>query len=358
MKAGWTFSPWDKDVASLEGVLPKAEEVGDLRLLAEAYFWVAYLRRAQGETEATSPALRRALERSGEIGRELGDDSIGAIPLAFAAMGMLFAGEIRQALGVLEGLLPVLQRHGDRMGAAMVAEMLPMGYARLGEFAMAERTGARSNAIARDADVMAILDAHINDAYIDLERGRLDGAADTARECQGEAEDAGALSCAVLSNYLLGMVDVVRGDVRSARASLERAGEIARSASLYPWRNRVFGTLSWTRAMLDDAGPEARAELDRAIEMDRQTKDAWDEATLLTLRGTLRARSEGTREAGLEDFATAAELFTTMGARPALVRTLRAWGEALDLAGQHGDAGERRAQADALAAEMGLEAAA
>ncbi|MFN2521412.1 MAG: hypothetical protein ABR525_10250, partial [Candidatus Limnocylindria bacterium] len=127
---------------------------------------------------------------------------------------------------------------------------------------------------------------------------------------------------------------------------------------LYPWRNRVFGTLHWTRAMLGDAGPEALAELDRAIESDRQTRDAWDEGTLLTLRGTLRARSEDAREAGLEDFAAAADLFTTMGARPALVRTLRAWADVLDSADREADAVERRAQADALAAEMGLDAAA
>ncbi|MDP9265321.1 MAG: hypothetical protein M3O91_04265 [Chloroflexota bacterium] len=80
VKAGWTFNPWEGEVASLEGVVPLAEEIGELRLLAEAHFWIAYLRRA---------------------------------------------------LGMLEGLLPAVQRHGDPMGAAMIAGMLPMGYARL-----------------------------------------------------------------------------------------------------------------------------------------------------------------------------------------------------------------------------------
>ncbi|HKY51003.1 MAG TPA: AAA family ATPase, partial [Candidatus Limnocylindria bacterium] len=74
VKVGWNFRPWDEEVASLDRVLPLAEELGDLRLLAEAHFWVAYLRRALGETETSSPALRRSLERSAEIGRELGDE--------------------------------------------------------------------------------------------------------------------------------------------------------------------------------------------------------------------------------------------------------------------------------------------
>jgi class 3 adenylate cyclase len=354
VKAGWNFKPWDEEAASLERILPLAEELGDLRLLAEAHFWVAYLRRALGETEASSPALRRSLERSAEIGRELGDESIGAMPRAFAALGMMFAGQIRAAIGILDEVLPVFQRRGDVIGAALIAGMRSLGYARVGDFAAAERAAAESDAIARTADLMAMLDAQAGHAYIDLERGELDRAADTAQACRVQADEAGALSCSVLSNYLLGFVGVLRAQPSAARSAFERARDVAQAASAAPWRNRILGGLSWSRAMLDDAGPDALADLDAALETARQMHDPYDEGTLLMLRGTIRARSDQTRTAAYTDFAAARELFTTIGARPALLRTLRAWAGPLDDAGRESEASERRREADALATELGI----
>jgi len=358
VKVGWNFKPWDEEIASLERVLPLAEELGDLRLLAEAHFWVAYLRRALGETEANSPALRRSLQRSAEIGRELGDQSIGAMPQTFAALGMLFAGQIRAAIGILDQLLPVYQKRDDPVGAALIAGARSLGYARVGDFAAAERAAAESDAIARTADLMAMLDAQANHAYIDLERGELDRAADTALACRAQADEAGALSCSVLSNYLLGFADVLRGQPSAARSAFERARDVAQAASAAPWRNRVLGGLSWSRAMLGDAGTDALTDLDLALETARQMKDPYDEGTLLMLRGTIRARSNETRVAAIADFAAAKELFTAMGARPALVRTLRAWAGALDAAGQTAEASQRQREADALAAELGMASAA
>jgi len=128
------------------------------------------------------------------------------------------------------------------------------------------------------------------------------------------------VGCEVLSNYMLGMVGVVRGDVHAARPALERARDIAQAASAFPWRNRVLGALHWTRAMLGEADAEALAGLDQSIEAAREAREPWDQGTLLTLRGTVRARSDETRDEGLADFAAAEALLTSMGARPALLR--------------------------------------
>ncbi|MDP9265320.1 MAG: hypothetical protein M3O91_04260 [Chloroflexota bacterium] len=56
-------------------------------------------------------------------------------------------------------------------------------------------------------------------------------------------------------------------------------------------------------------------------------------------------------------YASANEPFSSMGARPALLRTLRARADALEAAGRGAEATERRAQAHALESEMGLAAA-
>ncbi|MGH2490789.1 MAG: hypothetical protein ACRDF9_04705, partial [Candidatus Limnocylindria bacterium] len=315
---------------------------------------VAYLRRALGETEASSPALKRSLERSAEIGRELGDESIGAMPRAFAALGMLFAGQIRPAIGILDELLPVYRKRGDPIGSALIAGMRSVGYARVGDFAAAERAAAESDAIARTADLMAILDAQAGHAYIDLERGELDRAADTALACRVQADEAGALSCSVLSNFLLGFARVLRGEPSAARSAFERGRDVAQAASAAPWRNRILGGLSWSRAMLADADAAALADLDRAIETARQMRDPYDEGTLLMFRGTIRVRSDETRAAAIADFAAAKELFTAIGARPALIRTLRAWADALEVAGRGDEASQRRGEANALAEELGI----
>jgi class 3 adenylate cyclase/tetratricopeptide (TPR) repeat protein len=357
VKAGWNFKPWNEEVAALERLLPLAEELGDLGPLAEIHFWIAYLRRALGENDSTSPALRRSLERSAEIGRELGDESIGAMPRVFAAFAMLFQGHIRQAIGILDELLPVVQRRGDPIGAALIAGLRSVGYARVGDFAAADAAAAESDAIARTADLMAILDAQANHAYIDLERGDLDRAAGTASQCIALADEAGAVSCAVLSNYLLGFVDVVRSQPAAARSAFERAHEIAQAASVSPWRNRILGGLSWSRAMLGEAGSGALADLDRAIDIARQSGEPYDEGTLLMLRAIVRARHEGTRTAALADFTAAKELFASIGARPALLRTLRAWARALEDAGRENEASELVGQAEQLASELFLASA-
>jgi len=267
---------------------------------------------------------------------------------------MLFAGQIRPAIGILEQLLPIYRTRGDPIGAALIAGMRSVGYARVGDFAAAERAATESDAIARTADLMAILDAQASHAYIDLERGELDRAADTALACRVQADEAGALSCSVLSNYMLGVADILRAQPSAARSAFERGRDVAQAASAAPWRNRILGGLSWSRAMLGDAGADALADLDRTLETARQMHDPYDEGTLLMLRGMIRARSDETRAAAIADFAAAKELFTAIEARPALVRTLRAWADALEGAGRRSEATARRSEAEVLATELGI----
>jgi hypothetical protein len=138
----------------------------------------------------------------------------------------------------------------------------------------------------------------------------------------------------------------------------ERGRDVAQAASAAPWRNRILGGLSWSRVMLGEAGADALADLDRALETARQMHDPYDEGTLLMLRGMIRARSDETRAAAIADFAAATELFVAIGARPALARTLRTWADALEAAGRGNEASQRRGEADTLAVELGIAGAA
>ena len=72
-KAGWTFSGLGGAIEQLEGAIAIGGDRADQRVLADAYFWVAFLRRLTGESIESSPKLKHALEQAEAIGEALGD---------------------------------------------------------------------------------------------------------------------------------------------------------------------------------------------------------------------------------------------------------------------------------------------
>jgi predicted ATPase len=72
-KAGWTFSGITSQIALLETTTEMAKDRADRRLLADAYFWIAFMRRFSGESPQKSPELKHALEQAEQVGESLGD---------------------------------------------------------------------------------------------------------------------------------------------------------------------------------------------------------------------------------------------------------------------------------------------
>lgn len=351
-KAGWTFSPADGEVAAIAEVLPLAETLGDLRLLSEVHFWHAFVRRARGETPETSPDLARSLERLSKIGAELGDPVAQAVPQALIGLGLVFTGHLREGAAMLEGALPTLEASGDALAAALMFDGLVLAYARLGDFAAAERAAEGARRLAERGDPIARLDYRIALSAIAAERGDVGEAVAIAGQCSLEADELGATSCGILSNLILGDGRIRLGEAALAKPALERSSQLAAALNVAVLRNHSVAWLSFASARLGDLAA-ALGGWGETLRVARGMGDRFGEASVLRQRAVSGAGGPSPDwGAVFADFADAIRLFEELAARPALARTLREHARALSSAGRADEAAAAAKRADALFAAL------
>ncbi|MDP9264640.1 MAG: hypothetical protein M3O91_00770, partial [Chloroflexota bacterium] len=231
-KAGWTFVPVDTLLDRLQRVIGVADGTAEPRLLGEAHFWVVFLRRARGDTPSSSPELQRSLDRLSEIGDTLGDPAARAIPQAFVGLGLATTGRLRAGAELLENALDVMEAGSDPLSAALLADLLTIAYARLGEFAAAERAIGRSERLAERGDAIARLDSMIARSTIALERGDVAESAALSSQCAVDAEALGAVGCSIFSNLTLGEARLELDQPSAAKPALERGHELSIMANI------------------------------------------------------------------------------------------------------------------------------
>jgi hypothetical protein len=353
-KVGWSFTGSDQYIAQLETVIEEAGDRADRRLIADAYFWIAFLRRWRGEQPLSSPALRHALDEGARIGEALGDPSANAIPRAFMGIGLIFTGLLRQGTAEAREALALMEGAADPLSTAMLTDFLSIGYTRLGEFAEAERTLARSQRLSAQGDEIARLDSNIARVSLHLERGDLDAGVALATRCAAEAETLGAIACGVASNVMLGSCHLQLDDVLGAKSPLERGLELAAVTNMGPMRTLAQAMAGSVRARLG-VKPAGVAEWSEALTAARAMGDRYGEAVTLWNRGRTRERqAEPDHDAALVDLEAARLLFESMEARPSLARVLRDRARTLRALGLEGEADEADRSARALAEELGL----
>jgi tetratricopeptide (TPR) repeat protein len=347
-KAGWTFNESGADVTRLEQALADTDGL-DQRLAAEAYFWAAYLRRQAGEVPESSPALKDALERSAQIGKAIGDTNAAALPKAFMGSFIAFTGHLREGAQEMREALDAVEARTDPLATAMVSDFLALTYARLGEFAAAEETLARSALHAEDGDAIAEVDLMIAGSAIHLERGELDQASAQSLQCAIRSEELGAYACVVASNVMYGAASLAMEDATSAKGPLERGSELCLVTNMAPMRTLTQGLLASVRAQLGDL-PGGVAGWDEALESARGMHDRFGEAQTLWGRGrTLARQAKPDWTAALADLDRASELFEAIEARPSLARALHDRAQALRALGR----GDEAAEADRSSRELG-----
>lgn len=353
-KGGWGFEPGSKHIGRLEELLRSADGVAEPRLVAEGYFWEAFLRQGQGERPEGSPALQRALQRSADIGREIGDPVAHALPQAVTAVYLIFSGQLRAGTALLESVLPAIEKGSDRLAAASLDTMLMLGYARLGEFAAAERSLARAERLAEGGDAILRLDVDMTRAYIAFERGELRESVETLTRCAQDAEDLGAVACAVPANVLLGMARLRADEVGAAKPPLLRGQELARIVGIPIMGNAARAGLSVVDSRMGETGT-AQSRLGDVITDARAMGDRYLEGHALWERGLGEERSPAPdHDKAFADIAAAAALFEEIEARPSLARTLRDQARVLASAGRVEEATTIADRATALARELGL----
>jgi tetratricopeptide (TPR) repeat protein len=353
-KAGWTFSGLSGSLELLETATAKAGDRVDRRLLADAYFWIAFMRRVSGESPESSPKMKHALDQVEQIGEALGDPTAHAIPKAFMGVGALFTGELRQGAELLNEALEALEGHSDILSMAILSGFLTMTYSRLGEFEDAERALARSERFATQGDEIARLDNDIARTALQLERGDIDDASRLGSRCAETSEMLGAVSCAVAANVLLGQSRLILEDVAGAKAPLERGLELSLVTEMAPMRTLAKGMLGSVRARLGDQ-PAGVAGWNDALSSAVSGRDRFGEAVTLWGRAHTYVRRQAPDwAAALADLDNAVALFEAMEARPSVARTLRDRAEVLRALGRNDEAQAAQQRAREIGDELGL----
>jgi tetratricopeptide (TPR) repeat protein len=353
-KAGWTFSGLSGAIDLLESATEIAGDRVDRRLLAEAYFWIAFMRRVSGESPASSPKLKHAVEQAEQIGEALGDPAARAVPMAFMGMGAMFTGELRQGAKLLSEALEALEGRTDALSTAILSGFLAMTYARLGQFDDAERGLARSERFAAQGDQIARLDNNIARTAIHLERGDIDDAQRLGSDCAQTAETLGAVTCAVAANVLLGQSRLILEDALGAKAPLERGLELSLVTEMAPMRTLAKGMLGSVRSRLGDQ-PAGDAGWNDALATAVSGGDRFGEA--VTLWGRARThlkRATPDWTSASTDLDKALGLFELMEARPSVARVLRDRAEVLRAQGRTAEADAAQQRSRDIAKELSL----
>jgi tetratricopeptide (TPR) repeat protein len=353
-KAGWTFSGLSGAIDQLERATAIAGDRADQKALADAYFWIAFLRRLSGESIESSPQLKHALEQTEAIGVALGDPTAHAIPKAFLGIGVMFNGELRQGAKLLSEALDEFKGRSDALSTAVLSGFLAITYARLGEFEAADRALSRAESFAAQGDEIARLDSLISRSAINLERGEVAEGSALALHCAETSEALGAVSCAVASNVFLGQGRLILEDALGAKAPLERGLELSLVTYMAPMRTLAKGMLGSVRARLGDI-PAGDAGWNDALAAARDGSDRFGEAVTLWGRArTYIRQSPPDWPAALGDLDRALALFEAMEARPSVARAMRDRAQVLTAVGRGGEADEAERRSREIASQIGL----
>ena len=348
-RAGYSFLSADDALAALEEIVTEAEDLGDLELLSRVHMLIA-LGRLQSGVPPTEPMVARSLARIEEIGLELGDPSIRAMPLAFVGLSQVFSGPVRAGVEALEKAVPLMQQHRDSIGAAFARGGLAMGYAMLGDFDKANLAAANAKELAEGGDLIAHLDALIAESMVRAAEGRLDLAVPIAQECVEKAEATGASACVLASSWILGDALHRLGRFADARDILKRGADVALMVDRRVWRPTLQ---AWLRTASAALGEIAGGDFDEALAVARSIGNHVGEAGILGKRAEAAA-ARGEIEPAIADYAAAIRIYEDEGIRPGMARTLQSWGYALRRAGRTAEAAPMLARATALFDELGL----
>ena len=348
-RAGFSFLRMDDLFDALEAIVPEAAAVGDPQLEFQVHLLIA-LGRLQAGGSPSEPATKRSLARIAELGDETGDLSMRSTPLALIGLSQVFLGPVREGVAALEEAVPLLQQGRDSIGAAFARGGLAMGYATLGEFEKADAAVEIAREQAEKSDLIAQLDAMIAESMVRSVEGRLDQAVPLAKACVDRAEETGASACVLASSWVLGDAFHRQGKFAEARDVLTRGADVAAVVDRRGWRPTLQAWLETTAAALGDVSERG---WDEPLETARAVGNHIGAAGIQAKRAEARAGS-GDIDGAVEDYAAAAAEMESQGARPALARILRSWGEALQKARRTDAAAPILVRSVGLFDELGL----
>jgi tetratricopeptide (TPR) repeat protein len=355
-RAAMSFTPDEEIAAIVASGLRAARALGDLRLELQLHLTIAVLRQLRGESVDTNPDLRSTLDRITQIGAELDDPFVAAVPESLIGLSYVARGYLRQGVDLLARTAPLLEQKHDYTGSSFALMFLSMGYARLGDFANADACIERAAAVAEKGDLIARLDTMIGRATINAIEGKLDEAVPLVSQCTEMAEETGAVACVVASSHTLGDALMRQGKFLDAERVLRRGNDVASALNETNFRPTISAYLRTNEVYLGKDLADDKVFED-GIEQSRLNGDRWGEANIYWKRAEAEAVGSGEQrnvERMLSDYATADEMFTSMEAKPFVARLARDWGVALHSAGRKEDGDQKLRHAIELFDELGI----
>lgn len=348
-EAGYSFRRPEDSFDALEAIVPAAEALGEPELIGKLHGLIAFARLMVGESP-DAPEVRRSLARVDEIGEQLGDPALRAVPMALVGLTRVFTGSVREGVAALEESLPLMDPRHASIATAFARGTLGIGYAMLGEFEKADAAVVMAKETAEEGDLIAQLDALIDEAFVASLKGDLEAAIPVARKCVEQAEETGATACMVVSAWLLGDAFHRQGRYAEARDILRRGSDVSLVTDRKVWRPTLEAWLGSSAAAL---GLVEDGDWDDALETARSIGNRFGEAGILGKRGEV-ALARGDIEAARADIEASIAMAEEIGLKPVLARQLRTWGEALRRAGRGEEAIPILRRSAALFESMGL----
>jgi tetratricopeptide (TPR) repeat protein len=352
-RAGFSFVPFDENLALLEETLGCAEELGDDHLLAAVHLQIGRVRHARGESYATSPKLRASLDEAVRIGAALGQDSVRALPLRLIGSARLASGDHVGAIEALEEALPILESIEDHGSAALAAGTLGRARARAGDFAAARRATESAFGLAeRSGDPNVTLDIQIFAGVVAAEQGNLEEAMRLTREGVRLADEVGNTYCSLGGNFYLGDPQLRLNALDDAAASIERSRELAEFCDA---GSIISLSDAWMGAARASVAGDDLSAFEAPLHHAKVSDDRYGASLVLQLRARARAaQPDPDWEHSIRDLTEAADGLEELGARPSLARVLGDLSEALAAAGRDKEAADALARSEELARAMEL----
>nr|MBA3960238.1 hypothetical protein [Chloroflexota bacterium] len=314
-------SPLEESLAIIDAARPRAERLGDERLIGLLLAREVGARslRAMGRHVKR---LKAVIAQALEIGERLDDPEIRALPQALYGMMLIREGRRREAVGVLEEAVGLLEQFVVNE-ASFYAGELTLALAQLGDIEAAKRTAARARTLAdRSADPLAMTDADIFEAFVLGAQGRHEEATALAARAADTAGALGEPLCRAMACWVAGESQLAMERPGPAIEWLTEATDLASRNDGADVALVTGASLGIARAMSGVDQPTI-AELDTLVEGARAAGEPMHLALVLMRRAQMSAMFIGDRQAAAADLAEAMDLFRRLETRPLLEQAER-----------------------------------
>jgi DNA-binding SARP family transcriptional activator len=300
----WYLDDWR---LAVEHGLAATRRAGNRRGEAATLYCQAALFDATGSFEPAATALRTALRLFEEVGERHG---LGLV-LTHASHIARRRGRFDESLAAAERGRVEVRAVGDRAAEASAVRSIAQTQHDLGRFEPAERGLTAALSI-------------------------LDGTGNRRDQAQ------------VL--YAVGELHLGRGNLEPAEAAYRQVLGIVRQLGDRVGEAFALRGLGACRLRRDDHAP-ARESLDHALRISREAGLRFVEARVLEQLGDL-SRTQSRHADAITLLRQAVDLWQTLGTPMWQARTLHSLADACDAAGDHPEAADARARADALLAQL------